>query len=186
MKYVSIDLETTGLDAANCQVLEFAAVLEDTLGDAKPVDSLPFFHTYVTRVCKTIGEPKALAMNARILERIADQEPGYHYTQACDLGRVFADWCRQHGLTMSLNAAGKNFGTFDLPFLQAIPYFSAHVQFSRRVIDPSHYFFDPLMDVRMPNTEVCCERAGIDANLDHTALADARRVVRLIRIGLTK
>jgi DNA polymerase III epsilon subunit-like protein len=29
MKYVSIDLETTGLDEEKCQILEFGAAFED-------------------------------------------------------------------------------------------------------------------------------------------------------------
>ena len=30
MRYISIDLETTGLDSENNQIIEFGAVLEDT------------------------------------------------------------------------------------------------------------------------------------------------------------
>jgi hypothetical protein len=42
MKYVSIDIETGGLDA-RYSLLEFAAVVEDT-ADQLPLEELPTFH----------------------------------------------------------------------------------------------------------------------------------------------
>ena len=48
MRYVSIDLETTGLDAINNDIIEFGAVLDD-LADMKPLEELPRFHAYICK-----------------------------------------------------------------------------------------------------------------------------------------
>ena len=40
MKYISIDLETTGLSSETCEVIEFGAVLDD-LTTLQPIESLP-------------------------------------------------------------------------------------------------------------------------------------------------
>ena len=44
MQYVSIDLETTGLDPARCQILEVGAIYDDGI---RYVDDLPIFHKYI-------------------------------------------------------------------------------------------------------------------------------------------
>ena len=44
MKYISIDVETTGLNPETCQILSFAAVVEDTKNRDVPVEELPFFY----------------------------------------------------------------------------------------------------------------------------------------------
>jgi len=54
MKYVSIDIEATGLDHTYCQMIEFGAVLDD-LRHQRPLDELPQFHCYVLRD-KYVGE----------------------------------------------------------------------------------------------------------------------------------
>lgn len=40
MKYVSIDIETTGIDNENTQTLSIGLVVEDTV-DIKPIEELP-------------------------------------------------------------------------------------------------------------------------------------------------
>ena len=67
MPYVSIDLETTGLDADTCQILEIGAIYDD---GTKYVDDLPIYHKYVYHPLYT-GEPYALALNAKILKRLS-------------------------------------------------------------------------------------------------------------------
>lgn len=70
MKYVSIDLETTGLDPEKCQILSFSGILEDT---TKQLDFLeiPKFNIYVLRE-EITGSPFALKMNSEIIERISN------------------------------------------------------------------------------------------------------------------
>ena len=45
MKYVSIDIETTGLHEDECDIIEFGAVIDD-LRVMAPISKLPVFHCY--------------------------------------------------------------------------------------------------------------------------------------------
>src|SRR5699024_6968893 len=72
MKYISIDIETTGLNPNNCQILSFGAVLEDTNKNV-PVEELPFFHCAILRE-KIEGEPFALNMNRDLLSKIVEYQ----------------------------------------------------------------------------------------------------------------
>jgi len=45
MKYISIDVETTGIDREKCQILSIGAVIEDT-ENIKPIKDLTFFSVY--------------------------------------------------------------------------------------------------------------------------------------------
>ena len=64
MKYLSIDLETTGLDSEKHQILTFSGILEDT---ANPLDyeDIPKFNIYVIRE-EITGSPFAINMNIDI------------------------------------------------------------------------------------------------------------------------
>ena len=48
MRYISIDIETTGLDAETNQILSIGAVVEDT-NNLVPFDELPKFHAVIKR-----------------------------------------------------------------------------------------------------------------------------------------
>ena len=68
MRYVSIDIETTGLDTQICQVLSIGAVIEDT-NNLLPIDELPSFHAAIlTR--RIDGEPYAINMNRDLIQSI--------------------------------------------------------------------------------------------------------------------
>ncbi|HUS50924.1 MAG TPA: hypothetical protein VMZ91_12220, partial [Candidatus Paceibacterota bacterium] len=73
MKILSIDVETTGLDTENCMLLEFGAVVEDTL-DVKPINECPSFNCIVENSGLLLGSAFALDMNKGILEILAGQE----------------------------------------------------------------------------------------------------------------
>lgn len=63
MRYLSIDVETTGL-ADNCALLELAMVLEDTSKAAEtPVDQLPAFRGWVQLDGPTVWEAEAMRMH---------------------------------------------------------------------------------------------------------------------------
>jgi DNA polymerase III alpha subunit (gram-positive type) len=66
MKYVSIDIETTGLDPARHQVLTIGAVVEDTK-KVMPLDRLPSFHAMIIR-SEVTGQITALNMNKDIIQ----------------------------------------------------------------------------------------------------------------------
>ena len=68
MKYISIDIETTGLDPENCQILSIGAVIEDTLNQL-PFEDLPKFHGVIKRE-NVSGSLFALNMNRDLIEAI--------------------------------------------------------------------------------------------------------------------
>jgi hypothetical protein len=68
MEYVSMDIETTGLDEDTCQVLEFGAVIDDCVS---PVAELPTFRKIVVRQ-EFRGQPYALWLNSNLFKMIAD------------------------------------------------------------------------------------------------------------------
>lgn len=181
MKYASIDLETTGLDPETCKTIEIGMILDD-LSNPRPIASLPAFHCYVDCGIFT-GQARALAMHAKIFERIASKAPEYHYLCEESVGIYISDFLRRNGYGRSerVNPAGKNFASFDANFLKKLPGLSKEVFFSHRVIDPAMLYWNPMTDKALPDTKTCYERAGIREDVAHTALDDARGVIKLLR-----
>ena len=69
LPYVSIDIETTGLDPATCQTLEIGAVIDDW---ARPLDQLPVFRRVLAWE-QVAGSPYAMAFNADLLKFIGNK-----------------------------------------------------------------------------------------------------------------
>ena len=181
MPYVSIDIETTGLDPATCQTLEMGAVVDDW---KTPIDQLPRFRRVLTYETVT-GSPYAMALNADLLKQIAN--PQSDFCKPEELGEQFAAWIRANGLDpMHLQAAGKNFASFDMQFLNRLSGFAQVVKFRHRVLDPAILHWRPLEDDKLPDSKTCYERAGLDNKVAHTAVEDALAVVRLVRLGIRR
>jgi oligoribonuclease len=182
MRFVSIDIETTGLNPT-CQVLEVGAVLDDTCSPETPVEQLPQFHAYVLRD-SIAGEPYALAMHSAILKRIAnpaaEENKCYRFLKPSEIGPAFTKWLADNGVTGKVVAAGKNFAGFDKQFLGNLPGFDVGI-FSHRSIDPAVMFWNPQKDADLPSSKVCMERASLAGEVAHTALEDAVMVVKLVR-----
>jgi hypothetical protein len=178
--YVSIDIETTGLDPSYCQVLEFGAVLENW---EDPVDELPSMRVIVDPVkhygC-IIGDAGGLAMNAGLLQEI-DEFGGANPSK---LHAIFNDWLQEQGVA-EFCPAGKNFDKFDRVFLDKLPNWK-RVRMGYRSLDPGILYWWPEVDVAPPSLSTCCVRAGIDNFVAHRAVEDARKVVELIRSKFRK
>jgi len=69
MRYISIDLETTGLNSEKHQILSFSGILEDTKQNLDYLE-IPKFNIYVLRDDIT-GSPFAINMNSEIIESIS-------------------------------------------------------------------------------------------------------------------
>lgn len=189
MKYTSIDIETTGLDPENCDIIEFAAVVDD-LRVQRPIEELPKFQTFILKEQYT-GSAFALAMHCEIFKQLARwQEIGIEICRIEDLMANFATFLTtQAGYKLADNGeipvvvAGKNFSNFDLNFLKKIPNFEeSAVKFFHRTLDPCTLYLDPRIDTEPPSTKSCIERAGIDfEGKEHRALDDALAVINLIR-----
>jgi DNA polymerase III epsilon subunit-like protein len=74
MKYISIDIETTGLDPEFCNVLSIGAIIEDSTNPL-PYEECPKFHAAILRH-ELNGSPRAITMNAKLIADIgAYMEP---------------------------------------------------------------------------------------------------------------
>jgi hypothetical protein len=189
MPYVSIDLETTGIDHNACQILEIGAVFDD---GTKYADELPVFHKYVYQPDGLYtGEPFALQMNAKILKRLSSVSAADIQSKVCvrpdEVAECFRLWlfnmCKWD-CKSPLTPAGKNFASFDKNFLDRLPGWKETVKLNHRALDPAVFYWRPAGDERLPGTQECMDRAGLKGVVAHTAVEDAEVVVRLIRKGV--
>lgn len=185
--YLSIDCETTGLNPENCQVLSFAAVIEDTSKPEIAVEDLPYIHLIIRRDFIQ-GEPYALNMNKDLIdiinkgedERLVEEEMVYHHLM---------DLLHNNDIdfTSSINVAGKNFSGFDKKFIMSLPRFrGGNIKFSHRVLDVGSVLVDFQNDEWIPDLEECKRRAGVKGVVTHDALEDARDVIRALRTKYNK
>ncbi|MBN1908386.1 MAG: 3'-5' exonuclease [Pirellulales bacterium] len=180
-RYVSIHIRTTGLNPEHCQILEIGAIIDDCL---TLVEDCPVFHCYLDHAL-ILGEPSAVAMHQSIIGRIAAHEEGYAYIPSWEAAYRFRDFLKQHGFDPKkepIVVAGKNYATFDARFLSRLTGCNEHIKVHRRIIDPALLYWQPEIDgMELPDTKTCMERDGISDEVAHTAVTDARVVVRLIR-----
>lgn len=178
MKFLSIDIETTGLDPSVCSILQIAGVLDDTASwGVVPVNELPSFNWYFNPGVVS-GDLAAFAINKELIQRITTGEGVFKdYSRvAMNLGLFLQD----HGVVGKVTLAGKNVAGFDLGFLRRLPGWG-ELGIHHRVIDPGMLWWNPKTDDPLPSTALCCARAGLEYDGRHDALGDARQVVELIR-----
>lgn len=72
MKYLSIDIETTGIDPERNQILSIGAVIEDT-NNPKPLDDLPAFHGVIKR-WDISGSMFAINLNKELIDTIVSYQ----------------------------------------------------------------------------------------------------------------
>lgn len=195
MKFLSIDIETTGLDPQKNQILEFGAVAIDTsCGNAPYVDDFRavFIHQELT------GNPIALTMNKGLIDDISfvlknkdfdfDMQNDLTPRDVCvrtseEFQKYFDQWLGSIGFTERLTLAGKNLASFDLKFLEAA---GIKIKYRHRMIDPAILYVDWATDETLPDLQQCLDRAGIEKNVEHTSIADAMDVAELVLRYLKK
>lgn len=210
MKYVSIDIETTGLNPETCQILSVGLVVEDT-NNIVHLDELPKLEIGIVRENIT-GELFAINMNKQLLEDIKNYryaktvsegnqvsaQTGRQYLSESNVVMAIADFlidngvfndqektlsslgCKNHS-PLYFTAAGKNFESFDLKFLERLPRWKQYFKVRSRVLDPAILFVDWKNDKSLPSLSACKERAGLDSHVSHNAVEDALDVVALLR-----
>lgn len=190
MRYVALDIETTGLDRKKDKILQLAMVVDEIggRGDPMAIGDLPTFEglVYYRRL---EGEPAALAMHSEIFRAISRCKFEGDPCEVDLRGREVTTHAAESGLYVAahhflkplaesgpLIAAGKNVAGFDLPFLPG----DLRSLFHHRTIDVgsvalgwNRRFWSGdkvpgLIDL-------------IDPRKAHDALEDARDVVRLLR-----
>jgi oligoribonuclease len=201
MKYISIDVETTGLKAGQNQLLEMGGVLEDTMKQPLVKDLPSFRAILIEKGGEYNINTYVMRMHMKLFEEIdaCDKDKlelkGFYYTEGNEssascvvycypekLEEVFSAWCARHGAFSDkgkIIAAGKNFFGFDHKFLADL---LPDIRFHHRCLDPAIFFLKKA-DRQPPNLELCCERAGIEMSGYHTAVGDSRMVIELIRKG---
>lgn len=190
MRYVSIDLEMSGPDPLRHQVLELAAVVEDTRRTAHlPLGELPAFRRALRHpeICGTAG---ALALNAGLLRELADKTRA-DAPDSCrpdELLPQLREFLLANGFKtnkkdcLSVVVAGKNFASFDLLFMRQLPGYGTLLKVEPAVLDPASFYLNFHKDSRLPTMLICQARAGqAEPHVAHQALADALEVVRLLR-----
>jgi oligoribonuclease (3'-5' exoribonuclease) len=176
-EFLSIDIETTGLDKDTCQIIEIGAIIDDF---QKPHAVPPMFHCYVVNNTYN-GEPYALSMHSEIFRRMANKTKGYSYWVLDHAVLEFNNWLDSYSKNGQVwTVTGKNYAGFDDKFLSKHRHWNQG-RLSHRVLDPGSMYFNPLTDTAVPNTAECMRRAGIEGRVAHTALEDATIVAELIQ-----
>ena len=211
MIYVSVDIETSGLDSEKHKVLSIGAIIEDT-EKKLPYEECPKFNAVVLQN-EITGSPRALTMNKGIIAMIGEYLEGsddvrfnmntilnYSFYKEDEVVKKFYEflWVNGYGdaipnqllvtsridsnsKPIKINGAGKNFGTFDKLFLQELPWWQKLIRTRQRVLDPAILMVDWTNDKSLPNLTQCKERAGIEGIVTHDALEDAWDVIEVLR-----
>lgn len=218
MIYVSIDIETTGLDPLSNNVLSIGAIIEDT-SKKLPYDECPKFNAIVLNK-QLQGSPRAITMNKEIISLMGEylegkdevreflnNNSGYKFYEEDEVVKEFYWWLERNGhfqgnnsggyvqlddgymkpaingatKPITLNVAGKNFGTFDKLFLQELPWWQKLIRTRQRVLDPAILCVNWNEDNALPSLTECKERTNVDGIVTHNALEDAWDVIQVLR-----
>lgn len=187
MRFVSIDLETTGPNPWVHEILEFAAIIYDTHRPV-PREEAPQFRVLVQPTFAH-ANATALRMNQLLVKELSAPTFSTVVLAPEVLPNRFAEFLLQHGFvrhergTIRVQAAGKNFDKFDRIFLERQPNFRQYINLYRAALDPGLLYWNPASDKQwIPNMVACKKRAGFaDTAVAHRALDDAWDVVQLVQ-----
>jgi len=90
MRYISLDIETTGLDSERYDVLSIGAIIEDT-NNKLPYEELPKFHAAIKRQ-EITGSPFAINMNRDLIESIVRYQSAEDQDEKNDLVNLTGMW----------------------------------------------------------------------------------------------
>jgi hypothetical protein len=207
MVYVSIDIETSGLNLEKHSVLSIGAIIEDT-NKKLSFQECPKFSAIILQN-EIVGSPRAITMNNEIIKSIGQYIEGsdetkenlkknseYNFYECDEVIKQFYYFLYQHielhdskekpvinGSTkpITINVAGKNFGTFDKMFLQKLPWWQKLIRTRQRILDPAILCVDWKNDESLPSLLQCKERQKLTGYVSHDALSDAWDVIEILR-----
>jgi len=178
--YVSIDIETTGLDYNKCQILEIGVIIDN----GEPLSKLPELRMVIDNEIIS-GEPCGLSMNSRLIRAIADGKEELFYPE--DVACILNSFLTTHGVPNGFTIAGANFGNFDSKFLEKLPDWKSSIKSNHRYIDVGNLYWEPEIDgFYLPSMFQCLKRAKINKPVSHKAIDDAKDVIRLVRAYVNK
>ena len=220
MIYVSVDIETSGLNPDMNNVLSIGAIIEDTEKKLS-FEDIPKFNAIVLQN-NIQGSPRAITMNKEIISLMGEylegkedvrtllkENSGYQFFEENEVVKEFYWWLDENGLghgivdnsggyvqiidgkhrsmingatkPITLNVAGKNFGTFDKLFLQELPWWQKLIRTRQRVLDPAILCVNWKEDTSLPSLTQCKERTNVEGIVTHNALEDAWDVIQVLR-----
>lgn len=170
--YVSIDIETTGLDKQKVHVLQLAAIYDN----GKDIEDLPTFDRIIKWPIISHGEEYAMNLNRGLLRRAYQVREGVVSIEQAR--RDFEKWLDFVQPSGRFTAAGKNVQGFDMPILaNPVNRFSLR-RFLHRALDPGSMYTDEFDHI--PTLDEINSVTGRKA-VSHDALDDAWDVVYAIR-----
>lgn len=181
MKYVSIDLETTGLDRKRDQVIMVAMIVEDT-ENKLPREELPTFACLVRHGVEGApqryeGSPFALWLNAWIFEALAkNDESKYPIYSSAEWETHARNFLEANFVGQKVVAAGKNVAGFDIQFLGE----KITDKIFHRTIDPGSVFIDWKAD-KPDSLGDIKKKLDIEGEVTHDAVDDAWDVIEVLR-----
>lgn len=117
MRYISIDIETTGLDPEKNKVISVAAIIEDT-ENKLPFDQCPKFNVAILQN-ELIGSARAITINKQLISEIADyqdanietrkvidSESEYKFVREDDVAKEFYWWLDENGFGFGFDNSG--------------------------------------------------------------------------------
>lgn len=171
--YVSIDIETSGLNPKVDEIFEMAAVIWDD----NDIMKCSTFHKYVYR-SRIGGTPRALLINKKYIEMVELIDPKQLPKGWCwqrDLGSLFKEFL---GVEKYF-PLGKNYGSFDKQFLERLEGWPGHLLHHRTLDVGSLYAtkegIPSLYEISSPL---------LFPGEQHTALYDARYALGVAKARL--
>lgn len=154
MKYISIDIETSGLDSDKHQILSFAAIIEDTKLKL-PLNEIPKF-SCIIKHNELIGSVFGLNMNKKIISLMNDHNEskndesktllevtsGYKFVDESSLAQEFYRFLAKHNF---LNRRGE-----DMSEIQHINFSGATSPIVITVAGKNFGTFDKLFLEKLP------------------------------------
>lgn len=189
MKYLSLDIETTGLIKGKHDILSVGMIVVNTdkVGKKPKLKELP--HLYIAIEHEEIcGNLYALNMNKDLIEGIVKGHvEGAKLLDVVEAGNTIVDFLDTHFGDSKITVIGKNAAAFDIPFIESRFWMTlGGKRFRHRVLDVGSMYYDPNVLDEVPNLKQCKELAGIDGIVTHNALEDAFDVVLLERLKFGK
>ena len=192
--YVSIDIETTGIDDRS-EILQIAAVLDDGIS---PTGDLPKMNSVIKHEILDYCEPYALGMNAKLLEKVMQNKvetvtPKEAINELLTLLEKAVEYSGvdEKGKPKKVILSGKNLATFDLPklriFIQKHGGYTELKSFDKlihyKTLDVGSLYWDTFGDnVSLSKINELTGRAAVS----HDALDDALDVVYAVRYKMNK